>query len=239
MTESPEIPGHPVDADTALVFRSLADLVYAQDDYAQVHAAVVHAAPRVVTGCHHASLMLRDGEEFCTAAASDDVARFIDEMERELGEGPCVDAIVDDPTYVAPDLSQPSDWPRLSARVLAETQVRGMAGFRMFAGDRTVGALNLFSDDPGGLTQQSVHQGMVLASFVTMAVLTAEQREAASSLREGLLSNREIGKAVGLMMAFHKVSDDDAFAMLRKASQDMNIKVAEVARQVVEHHNSR
>ena len=42
---------------------------------------------------------------------------------------------------------------------------------------------------------------------------------------------------MGLMMAFHKITDDEAFEMLRKASQDMNIKLSEVARQVVEHHN--
>ena len=49
---------------------------------------------------------------------------------------------------------------------------------------------------------------------------------------------RDIGKAVGLLMAFHKISDTEAFDLLRKASQDMNIKLAEVAREVVAHHNS-
>ena len=47
----------------------------------------------------------------------------------------------------------------------------------------------------------------------------------------------EIGKAVGLMMAFHKITDEAAFDMLKAASQDMNLKLVEVARQVVEHHN--
>ena len=61
----------------------------------------------------------------------------------------------------------------------------------------------------------------------------------ARTLREGLDSNREIGKAVGLMMAFHKVGDDDAFDILRKASQDMNLKISEIAGQIVHHHNQR
>jgi len=227
------------DADTSLVFRAIADMVYAADDYDKIHEAVVYAAPQIVTGCDHASLMLRDGGRFVTAASSDEVARHVDALERELDEGPCVDAIVDQPTYVDGDLTDGSPWPRLHARVLAETPVRGMAGFRMFVGDRTTGALNLFTDTPGGLTERSVHEGMVLASFVTMAVLTHEEKQNAATLREGLMSNREIGKAVGLMMAFHKVGDVEAFGMLRKASQDMNIKVVEVARQVVEHHNKR
>jgi AmiR/NasT family two-component response regulator len=44
---------------------------------------------------------------------------------------------------------------------------------------------------------------------------------------------------VGLLMAFHKTTDEDAFEVLRTASQEMNIKLAEVARQVVQHHNNR
>jgi hypothetical protein len=227
------------DADTSLVFQSLADLVYADDDFDRIHQAVVAAAPQVITGCDHASLMLRVDDRFVTAAASDEVAQRVDELERELDEGPCVDALLDNPVYVDGDLTDGSPWPRLAARVLAETPVRGMAGFRLVVGDRLNGALNLFTDTPGGLTEASVHEGMVLASFVSMAVLASAEKQTASTLRDGLMSNREIGKAVGLMMAFHKVDDAEAFAMLRKASQDMNIKVTEVARQVVEHHNKR
>jgi GAF domain-containing protein len=123
--------------------------------------------------------------------------------------------------------------------VVQETPVRSMAGFRLLVDRQKVGALNLFSDTPGGFTAQSVDEGAVVTSFASVALLAAHQKRAAASLREGLESNREIGKAVGLMMAFHKVDADAAFGMLRKASQDMNIKLAEVARQFVAHHNSR
>jgi hypothetical protein len=231
-------PFPAADAAIAGVFQSLAAMVYATDDFTAVYQAVVDAAPRLVAGCDHASLMLRHGEDsFVTAAASDDVAELIDTYERELGEGPCLDAIVDDSVFHDSDLLDGSPWPRLSARVLETTPVRGMAGFRLLVGDRKTGALNLFCDRPGGLDTASVDQGIVLASFVTVALVAAHERQAADTLRAGLASNREIGKAVGLLMAFHKITDVEAFSMLRKASQDMNIKLAEVARQVVDHHN--
>jgi AmiR/NasT family two-component response regulator len=67
--------------------------------------------------------------------------------------------------------------------------------------------------------------------------MASTQRDTAESLRAGLRSNREIGKAMGLMMAFHKITDDEAFTMLRSASQNLNTKLVEVARQVVAHHN--
>jgi AmiR/NasT family two-component response regulator len=101
------------------------------------------------------------------------------------------------------------------------------------------GALNLFSDDPGGLTEASISEAAMLTAFVSVALVAAHESRSARTLREGLESNREIGKAVGLLMAFHQIRDDEAFELLRKASQDMNLKLAEVSREVVAHHNSR
>src|SRR4051794_28070760 len=225
------------DPATSGVFQELATLVYASDDYSDVFEAVVSAAPRLVHGCDHASLMMRRNGRYATTAASDETAQTIDAFELELGEGPCLDAIMDEAVFHDADLTDGSPWPRLTARVLAETPVRGMAGFRIIVDQKKTGALNLFSDQPGALNQQSVDQGIVLAAFISVAMIAADERQAANTLREGLRSNREIGKAIGLMMAFHKISDAGAFDMLRVASQEMNIKLSEVARQVVEHHN--
>jgi hypothetical protein len=221
------------------VFAKLAEVVYVSDDYTGVHEAIVRAAPRLVEGCDHASLMLRRDGRFFTAASSDEVAAAVDAHEREVGEGPCLDAIMEESVFHDADLTDGSPWPRLTERVLAETPVRSMAGFRIRTGDDKSGALNLFSDAPGGLTDRAVDQGIVLASFISVALVAAHERRSARTLRAGLDSNREIGKAMGLLMAFHKVSDDEAFAMLRRASQDLNIKLSEVARQVVDHHNQR
>jgi GAF domain-containing protein len=221
------------------VFRRLADLVYTCDDYPQMYQAICEAALGLVEGCHHASLMLEQGGRLLTVAATDEIARRIDRLERQIGEGPCVDAIKEDTAQLEPDLTIGSAWPRLSERIVAETPVRSMAGFRLVVDDRKAGALNLFSDDPYGLTGASVDQAGVLAAFTSVTLAAATHREQARTLREGLASNREIGKAVGLMMAFHKVADDEAFGILRKASQEMNVKLSEVARQVVDHHNRR
>jgi hypothetical protein len=239
MNEPNELPPLSPDRDTVQVFATLAETVYAGDDFTRVYDEVCAAASRVIPGCDHVSLMLRRRGRTITAAASDDVARQVDALERALGEGPCVDAIAEDSAYLDSDLTRNPTWPRLAERVLAETPVRGAAGFCLAIGPEESGALNMFSDTPGGLTEDSVHAGMMLASFVAVALYAAAQSRSATTLREGLVSNREIGKAVGLLMAFHKVSDEQAFELLRRASQDMNLKVADVAREVVQHHNDR
>lgn len=240
MTAERHQPITPEDAaDPAGVFRGLAALVYEGDDFDEMYQAVCDAALVLVDGCHHASLMLERGGRLRTAAASDDIARHIDTLEREIGEGPCVDAIHEEAAQLDADLTTHATWPGLGARILAETPVRGMAGFRLLVDNRKVGALNLFSDEANALTEASVDQAALLAAFASVALIAASRHEQAQTLREGLDSNRQIGKAIGLMMAFHKVTDDEAFDLLRKASQDMNLKLSDVAGQVVHHHNQR
>lgn len=225
--------------DPGIVFDELARLLYSGDDYDQLHQAICDAAVRLVDGCDHASIMLAQGGALRTAAASDDTARRIDQLEREIGEGPCVDAIHQDGVHFDRDLSAAPTWPRLSERIVAETTVRGMAGFRLLVDDRKMGALNLFSNQTHGLTEDSVDQGALLAAFASVALIAAAHQEQARTLRDGLASNREIGKAIGLMMAFHKVDDQAAFEILRRASQEMNLKLSEIAGQVIDHHNKR
>lgn len=222
---------------TSAVFRSLAEVVYVSDDFTRIYKAIVDAAPHLVEGCDHASLLLRRDGKLVTAASSDEVGARIDELERELGQGPCIDALDHQDVYHDEDLTDGSPWPLLTERVLAETPVRSMAGFAVRSEHESPGALNLFCDTPGGLTERGVEQGIVLAAFVSVALVAARERRSAETLRSGLQSNREIGKAVGLMMAFHKIGDEEAFAMLRRTSQDLNVKLVEVARQIVAHQN--
>lgn len=228
----------PDNADPYHVFQALARLIYTGTTFEEIYQHLVDTAPQVVDGCDHASLMLarRDGYE--TAAASDNVARHIDALERELNEGPCVDAIEDEAGQIDPDISEHSSWPKLAERVLAETPVRGMAGYRLMLDGHKVGALNLFSDTPGAFDAGG-DQGAVLSAFASVALMSVANRERADSLRRGLESNREVGKAIGLLMAAHHIGSDEAFELLRKASNDMNMKLTEVAREVIENAERR
>jgi transcriptional regulator with GAF, ATPase, and Fis domain len=224
--------------EPATTFANLAHLVYAKADYAEVHQAIVDAAPQLVPACHHASLMVLRKGQFETLASSDGIAGQVDRLEREVGEGPCVDAITDEGFQLDSDIRHQTQWPRLAERILAETPVRGMLGHRIVVDGTKVGALNLFSDDPGAMTDESAVQGTILASFASVALAALTHDERADTLQQGLHSNREIGKAIGLLMTAHRISSEEAFELLRKASTDMNIKLAQIAREVVEHHDS-
>jgi hypothetical protein len=227
-------PGGPK-ADPATVFAALAEIIYQGSDVGEVYAAICIAATLTVAGCDHASLLVRRDGRYVTMGASDQIAQYVDDLERATGDGPCVDAIEDETPQIDSDLTTPSLWPQLAERVLAETPVRGAMGFRLLVDKQVTGALNLFSDTPNKFTTESAGQAVVLASFASVAINAIAQGDDAATLRRGLLSNREIGKAVGMLMLLNDVSEHDAFEVLRRYSQDLNIKLADVARTVIDH----
>ena len=228
-------PGEePAAADPATVFSALAEIIYHGSESSQIYAAICVAATLVVTGCDHASLLVRKDGRYVTVGASDGIAQRVDDMERQAGDGPCVDAIEEETPQIETDLTSPNSWPQLAKRIIADTPVRGAMGFRILVDKRKTGALNLFSDTAGVFDTESAGQAIVLASFASVAINAVAQGEDVSTLRRGLLSNREIGKAVGMLMMLHGVDEQNAFDILRRYSQDLNIKLADVARTVIE-----
>lgn len=211
------------------VFTSLADIVTQGSTSKEMYAAVCVAATLTVPGCDHASLMIRRDDACITAAVSDPVAHTIDKLELALGCGPCIDAIEEETTQMATDLATEGRWPALAARVVAETPVRGAMSIQLPVDRGNVGALNLFSDVADAFDETSVEWASVLAAFATVAINAAAHGEDAAGLRQGLASNRAIGKAIGMLMVLNDVSDEDAFNILRRTSQDSNVKIADIA----------
>ncbi len=228
----------PLPPELLTTFRAMAEIVYSGESYETVYESLCHSTVAFVDGADHASLMLRRNGRIETVAASDEIAHEIDAIEQALGEGPCLDAIDESEPdqHMCRDLTTGSQWPKLAEAIMERTDVKGMAGFRIRQDGQKVGALNVFSDTVGALTDHSLEQAIMLTAFASVAMAALDRGEEATTLRRGLESNREIGKAIGLLMAMHHIDDDQAFQMLSKVSQEMNIKLAQVATQVIAHH---
>ncbi|MBO0863694.1 MAG: GAF and ANTAR domain-containing protein [Mycobacterium sp.] len=219
--------------DPGRVFTSLADIVNHGCTPEEMYAAICVAATLIVPGCDHASLMVRGDGTYSTVAASDAVAHMIDQLEQALSAGPCLDAIEMAGPQIEPDLTACRRWPAIADQVVAETPVRGAMGLRLLIDRHKVGALNLFSDTPNGFQKTSIEHAMVLAAFATVAASAVALGIDAAMLRRGLISNRGIGKAIGMLMVLNDVSDDEAFDLLRRSSQGTNVKLADIAADVV------
>lgn len=171
---------------------------------------------------------------FRTVASTDERAVALDEIQYELGSGPCVDAVLQDTVFHTDDLRADTRWPEYSRRATEETTVRSMLSFRMFfeVGDLIAG-LNLYSTRAAAFDSDTAVIGTLITTHGAAAITAAAAREQVGHLGRALASNRDIGVAMGILMAQHKVTREQAFDLLRVASQHSNRKIVDISDEVI------
>lgn len=92
--------------------------------------------------------------------------------------------------------------------------------------------LNIYADCSHAFDSTSVEVGMLVAAHASMTVAAQSNRRRAENLQKALHNSREIGIAVGVLMNAHRLTREQAFDLLRIASQNANRKVAEIAIEV-------
>ena len=199
-----------------------------------VMAAVTRLAVAAVPGVEQASISEGRNGRFSTIASTGDMATVSDRIQYELGTGPCVDAVIDDAVYRSNDIVCESRWPEFGRRAHAETGATSMMSLRLFmeGDDRTAG-LNLYSTARAAFDDDAYVVATVVATISATALIAASARERVENLQRALTSNRRIGMAMGVLMSSHKVTEDDAFTLLRIASQNGNRKLTDIADDVI------
>lgn len=192
---------------------------------------IVAAAVEVVPGCEHAGVTIRRGRELTTPAASDAVAGRLAAQQVEVGEGPCLDAITGTEVVRVDDLATERRWPRFSTPAAEETGIASVLALRLFVRDRTLGSLNLFSTSPAAFTDEDVAVAVLFAAIASAALTAATTEE---GLEVAIRSRDVIGRAKGILMERHKITDEEAFRRLAEVSQRMNIRVVEIAQRVAD-----
>ena len=204
---------------------------------APVLEAMPAAAIESIGNAEFASVTLLQRGSFRSVAPTDERARKCDELQYELGSGPCVDAVLEDAVYCPEDLEHDDRWPTYGRRVADEFGVRSMMSFRLGSLETGVesgiAGLNLYARQPGAFDEAARWTGLLLATHATALVTAAVNAERADHLQVALETNREIGAAIGILMATRNLSRDAAFTVLRVASQDTNRKLSAVAADVV------
>lgn len=220
----------------AEVFADLARQLQTEKSPDQTQERVTRSAVETVDGCDHASITMvrRRGGGVETRAATDEVPVRVDAIQYETGQGPCLEAIAEHRSCLISDLATDERWPAFCHRAAAETGVRAMLSFRLFVADDTIGALNLFSRKVAAFDESARLIGTVLAAHAAIAVTAARDREHAEHVDEALLNSREIGMAMGLLMARGPATQQQAFDLLRLTSQRLNIKLRTVAATVID-----
>lgn len=184
------------------------------------------------------SLTTERRAQLTTLAGSDPLAVAVDQVQYELGTGPCLETLHTGRMTIVADLRAEPRWQPFPQRALA-FGVRSCLCLPLATPDHgTVATLNLYSrtlgafDDPadvGRATTLAVLAGLV----VGVAERTVRHEQLIDQLRAALSSRSVIDQAVGVLMAQRRCDADQAMSLLRQASQRSNRKVRELAVDIV------
>ncbi|KRE60814.1 GAF and ANTAR domain-containing protein [Nostocoides sp. Soil756] len=240
-TEGPRPSATCTDPAAAHLAQFVSDLVRSTPrepgaDTLSLLTAVVQQAATFTPGADAASLTLVRSRTPRTLTASDERALQADAIQYELGSGPCLDAAVDDNVFVSNAIAGDERWPEYGPRVSAEAGVASVVAYRLtlLGSEDADAALNVYSTTAGTFDEPAIRAGMLYATQCSLLVSAHLANERAEHLARALESNREIGVAVGVLMHRFRVGRDEAFALLRMASQDANIRIAELASHVAD-----
>jgi len=191
--------------------------------------AITHAAVGSVPGTDEAGITLvLDRRKVESRAPTGDLPREIDRAQERLGEGPCLDAVFEQPTVRIRDIGDEDRWPRFTAEA-ADLGVRSMLSFRLFVTGGKLGALNLYSVHSRAFDEESESIGLVFASHAAIALAGAQHED---QLRAALASRDLIGQAKGILMNQFKLTADQAFQVLVRASTRTNRKLSDIAEEL-------
>lgn len=198
--------------------------------------AIVQAARTSIQGFDQVGISLRhkDGR-IETRAATGDLVHQVDQIQYDLGEGPCFDTLQGADIVVAPRLRQDQRWPRYVPRA-AQLGLRAQLAVRLYHDDRGVlGGLNLYSTMSDEIDNEAKDTAELFAAHAALALSHVHERE---TLNEALHSRKVIGQAIGILMERYQMDEDRAFAFLVRASSHSNIKLRDIAQELVDNRNA-
>ena len=193
--------------------------------------AVVKRAADTIPGCVHAGITLRRRRGRAeTVAATDGLVERLDAVQYALQEGPCLDAAFERENVVIHDVSTDRRWPRWADEARQAGVVSAMA-IRLSTAEETLGALNLYGEQPHNFEGDTADIALIFAAHATEAMSKARL---VTGLRTALETRHVIGIAQGVLAARYDISYERAFEVLHRYSNDHNLKLRDVARTVTE-----
>lgn len=206
---------------------------------------IVAAVGQVIPAADLVSITLCDAAgEVHTLAQTDPVAGMLDRFQHDGGDGPAVDAITATGPGVAfsDDLGAEAAWPLFAPEAVAHGVGSVLVTALLPQADQPnpPGTLNVYSRRPGALTPHDCDIALLLATHASLALASTQAATTAElrveHLRRAIASRDVIGQAKGILMQRRGINGEEAFDMLRRISQNLNVKLADLAQVLSERH---
>jgi transcriptional regulator with GAF, ATPase, and Fis domain len=212
-----------------LVFAKLSQQLLAESTDRTLQM-VVDQAVDTIPGCDYAGVSINHHRKLETPAASHQLVNELDGLQYQLEEGPCIDAVWADDTYVITDTRTETRWPNWSPQA-AERGVLSVLSVRLETPKDVVGGLNLYSQSLDGFDVESQLIGHAYAMHASTAIAATGEIE---HLAIGMRTRHLIGLAQGMLMMRYGLTEEQAFKVLARISQEENVKLREVAQRVAD-----
>ena len=180
-------------------------------------------------------LLLRNDQAF-TVASSDERSLQLDEAQFGADEGPCLDAARTGDVMRVENMATDPRWPVYGPHAVRRG-LCSMLSLPMVVDAQTTGSIDFYAFAPHVF---DADEQVILEDFridasraIALALRYQQLADENQHLQVGMASRRVIDQAVGMIMAQNRCSSTDAFEMLRKASQNRNVKLRELARMII------
>lgn len=188
---------------------------------------ITRSAAEAIPGIDQASISVTTkGGRIQTLAPTGRLATEADELQYELRQGPCYQAVAGEPVVQVDDLATDLRWPEYGPKAAAEFGIGSQLSFQFHAEPNVRGALNLYAGEPNQIDGETRQLGAMFARLVAIALEWGRHDE---TLSQALSSRAQIGQAVGIVMERYRLDPDRAFAFLVRVSQTGNLRLRDVA----------
>lgn len=180
--------------------------------------------------CDGASIMLVHGRRIELSAASGDDAAEADRVQVEIGAGPSLEVLNRPEAFILDDITTSQHWQDWAARA-ADLGWRSALSVRIRTQSERIGSLNLFAHRTSAFDEDDAAVAAIFADHAAVAIAAAHTE---LGLRRAIDARHVIGQAQGILMERFGIDADRAFSVLRRYSQDKNIRLRAVAETLVE-----
>jgi GAF domain-containing protein len=220
------------------LLRELNRVTFAGRTLDEVLTEIVRIATAGIPGAESTSITLLKDEKPFTAAHHGEMALAADELQYATGYGPCMDAGRGGVLLRIDDVRTEQRWPDYVAHA-QEVGVRSSLSVPLPYQGSSIGALNIYSTQVAAFaTPEALEAGLETAEVVAVAIANADSHwqasEQARNMRLAMDSRAVIEQAKGVLMAQRHLTAEQAFEVLRDASQRYNRKLRDIASGIVE-----
>jgi GAF domain-containing protein len=224
------------EADLSADLSRMATTLFSAGSTSETLTRVVGLAVSTIEGCDYAGVFLVVDGEVTEPVCTDPLAAEVDGLQHRLNEGPCLAAMAQGVTLYAEDLADDGRWPTFGPAATA-AGVRSVLALPLLV-PGVPGALNLYARYPRAFGVIDRGQALLLAGMAGLAYASIRTHEdderRATNLHAALATREVIGQAQGILMEREHLSSHEAFDILRRASQHLNLKLRDVAQNLVD-----